>query len=70
MDLGPCYFLLFPSPETKTEGVTYGSPEEAGCVFEKLFLGVPAEDYSNFFDSWFHRVKLCIKSNGEYFEKI
>jgi [histone H3]-lysine36 N-dimethyltransferase SETMAR len=69
-DLAPCDFFLFPKVKSKIKGVRFESQESAVHAFESLVMSMSHSDYCSCFESWFYRMKLCIDSNGEYFEKF
>ncbi|KAI6656103.1 Histone-lysine N-methyltransferase SETMAR-like [Oopsacas minuta] len=69
-DLAPCEFLLFPTIKEKICGIRFESPEEARLAFEEALWSLPEEKWHSCFDSWFHRMQLCIDCCGRYFEKL
>ena len=69
-DLAPCDFFLFPTVKEKIRGIRFDSPEEARLAFQEAFWTLPEDRWHNCFDSWFHRMKLCIECSGKYFEKL
>ncbi|KAI6652366.1 Histone-lysine N-methyltransferase SETMAR-like [Oopsacas minuta] len=69
-DLAPCDFFLFPTINEKIRGIRFESPEEARLAFEETLWSLPEEKWHSCFDSWFHRMQLCIDCCGRYFEKL
>ena len=69
-DLAPCDFFLFPNVKEKIRGIRFDSPEEARLAFQEALWTLPEDRWYNCFDSWFHRMKLCIECSGKYFEKL
>lgn len=69
-DLAPCDFFLFPKIKNQLKGIQFSSPEEALAAFERAVEEVSAEDWKKCFKNWFRRMKLCIDSDGEFFEKM
>ncbi|KAI6656250.1 hypothetical protein LOD99_11321 [Oopsacas minuta] len=63
-DLAPCDFFLFPTIKEKIRGVRFKSPEEARLEFEEALWSLPEEKWHSCFDSWFHRMQLCIDCCG------
>ena len=68
-DLAPNDFFLFPEAKLKLRGYSFSSPEDAVIDFQEVIDTMPKESWSNCFERWFYRMKLCIQSKGEYFEK-
>uniref|UniRef100_A0A1I8HNK7 Transposase n=1 Tax=Macrostomum lignano TaxID=282301 RepID=A0A1I8HNK7_9PLAT len=69
-DLAPCDFFVFPQIKRRMRGIRYGSPGAAVEAFIQHVEKVPASDWSSCFSKWFKRMKICIESAGEYFEKM
>ena len=69
-DLAPCDFFLFPTVKKNLRGERFASPEDAVRVYEDEIAALSQTDWSSCFSSWFHRMKRCVESHGEYFEKM
>ena len=68
-DLSPCDFFLFPVKE-RIRGIRFDSPVEARVAFQEAVWTLPGDRGHNCFDSWIHRMKLCIESSSWNFEKL
>ena len=67
-DLAPCDVFLFPKLKAFLAGRKYKSRQALGSAIHQYFITVPKSAYRDAFKKWIHRLKLCISSQGEYFE--
>ena len=67
-DLAPCDFFLFPKLKAFLAGRKYQSRQALGSAIHQYLITVPKSAYRDTFKKWIRRLKLCISSQGEYFE--
>ena len=64
----PFDFFLFPKLKAFLAGRKYQSQQALGSAIHQYLITVPKSAYRDAFKKWIHRLKLCISSQGEYFE--
>lgn len=69
-DLAPCDFFLFPRLKKHLSGRRYGSRRALGAGIYQYLISVPKTYYEIAFKQWIQRLKMCIRSGGEYFEGL
>lgn len=69
-DLAPADYFLFPRIKYHLRGHRFNSPIEAANAFQQAVEGVSDSDWKECFAEWFHRMKLCVQTCGQYFEKL
>ncbi|GFS23178.1 transposase [Elysia marginata] len=69
-DLTPCKFCLFPILKDRLAGRKFSRIQDLAKAVNSELRTIPEEDYQGVFRKWQIRLKRCIKSHGEYFEKL
>ena len=67
-DLAPCDFYLFGKLHLAMKGKRYKDVEHIQTATTSILKMIPANDLKKSFDMLFERAKLCIDSEGDYFE--
>ncbi|GFR79423.1 transposase [Elysia marginata] len=69
-DLAPCYYWLFPILKDRIAGRKFDRIQDLAKAVNSELRTIPEEDYQGVFRQWQIRLKRCIASHGEYFEKV
>jgi transposase len=67
-DLAPCDFYLFPNIKSVLKGTQFLSVEDVKVKTTEILNSLTENDMQNCFERWQHRMKLCVNSEGNYFE--
>ena len=67
-DLAPCDFYLFGKLHFAMKGKRYKDVEHIQTATISILKMIPANDLKKSFDMLFECAKLCIDSDGDYFE--
>ena len=68
-DLSPCDFFLFPKLKKQLLGIRLNDDSEMLTALEQIIDSLTKEDFKNYFEDWFIRMRKCIDAEGQYFEK-
>ena len=69
-DLSPCDFWLFPRVKEMLAGHRFESLCGIGSVVNQCLQHIPKEDYRAAFQKWVDRCKMCVETEGAYFEGL
>ncbi len=70
-DLTHCDFWLFPSLKKVLQGCQFSSNQEVVTVSQTFFNSLSQADFGKtIMTKWIERMNTCIKSRGQYFEKV
>ena len=69
-DLAPCDFFLFPKVKTQLKGHHFLSVEKVKQRATELLNNISENDFKSCFETWQHRMRSCVNSQGNYFEGI
>lgn len=67
-DLAPCDFFLFPKLKLPLRGHRFDTIEDIKRNSLAELKAIPSEAYEKCMDEWIRRWRMCIASNGDYFE--
>jgi len=67
-DLAPCDFCLFPKIKSELKGTHFVLVENVKAKTGEILNSLTEHDLRNCFEHWQHRMQLCVKSEGNYFE--
>jgi len=67
-DLTPCNICLFPKIKSVLKGTHFVSVENVKATTVEILNRLTEHDVRNCFEHWQHRMQLCVKSEGNYFE--
>jgi hypothetical protein len=65
-DLAPCDFYLFP----KIKGTHFVSVENVKAKTVEILNCLTEHDLQNCYEHCWHRMQLCVNSEGNYFEGV
>jgi transposase len=67
-DLSPCDFYLFPKIKSVLKGTHFLSVKDVKVKTTEILNSLTENDMQNCFERWQHRMQLCVKLEGNYFE--
>jgi len=67
-DLAPCDFYLFPEIKSELKGTHFVSVENMKAKMAEILNSLKECDLRKCSEHWQHRMQLCVKSKGNYFE--
>jgi len=67
-DLAPCNFYLFPKIKSVLKGTHSVSVDNVKPKIVEILNSLTEQDLQNCFEHWQHRMRLCVNSEGNYFE--
>lgn len=69
-DLSPCDFWLFPKIKAELRGKQFSDRKALGGAIGMVMQTISPSDYSDCFQMWKNRLKLCVQHAGDYFEAL
>ena len=67
-DLSPCDFFLFPKLKFHLKGRHFGTVENIEKAVTNQLKAIPVSDYQRCYEEWEQRLRMCVASQGNYFE--
>ena len=67
-DLAPCDFWLNSFLKESLAGNSYSTRSALGSGINQWFKQVPKERFERAFQDWSTRLKICVESDGRYFD--
>ena len=67
-DLSPCDFFLFPKLKFHLEGRHFGTVESIEKAVTDQQKAILVSDYQRCYQDWEQRLRMCVASQGNYFE--
>jgi transposase len=67
-ELAPCDFYLFAKIKSVLKGIHFLSVENVKAKTAEILNILREHDLRNCFESWQHRMQLCVNLEGNYFE--
>jgi len=68
-DLSPCDFFLFPKLKFHLKGRHFATVDNIQKVVTDQLRALPYEDFQHCYREWEQRLRLCVASQGNYFER-
>lgn len=69
-DLAPCDFFLFPKVKSQLKGTHFLSVAEVQEKTTEILRSISEDDLKLCFETWQRRMRMCVNSQGNYFEGI
>ena len=68
-DLAPCDFFLFPKLKEVIKGTRFQDSEVIKTALMRELQVIPEESFQECVEAWQRRLKMCIRAQGDYFER-